>query len=91
MPFNPFKMFDRKHKVVQNSQYLSFLLVKAQVNDNFFFTVSLLLAVWSTHSLLGCCCFFFSTMKFWPINFPPFGYFVFCFFCLKRVIVKPKD
>lgn len=37
MPFNPFKMFNRKHKAVQNLQYLSFLLVKAQMNDFFFF------------------------------------------------------
>lgn len=41
----------------------------------FFFTVSLWLAVWSTHSLLGCCCSFFPTMMFWPINLPPSGYF----------------
>lgn len=36
VPFNPFKMFNRKHEAVQNLQYLSFLLVKAQMNDFFF-------------------------------------------------------
>jgi len=38
MPFNPFKMFSRKHKVMQNFQYLIFLLVKAHMNDNFVYT-----------------------------------------------------
>lgn len=63
----------------------------------FFFTVSLWLAVWSTHSSLGCCCSFFSTMMFWPINYPPFRYFslvgwlVCLFLCSQKVIMKPKD
>lgn len=37
MPLNPFKTSNRKHKVVQNLQSRRFLLVKAQVRDNFSF------------------------------------------------------
>lgn len=77
MPFSPFKIFNRKHKVVQNSRYLSFLLVKAQVNDNFFLQYLFCgpcgphVPCWAAAGF-----FLFSTMMFWPINFPPVGYFV---------------
>lgn len=57
MPFNPFKMFNRKHKAVQNLQYLSFLLVKAQMNDFFFYSISLAGRV--VHTFLAWLLLFF--------------------------------
>lgn len=95
MPFNPFQMFDRKHKAVQNLQYLSFLLVKAEMNAFFFYSISLAGRV--VHTFLLGCCSFFPTVMFRPNYFPPLGYFglfvrfVCLFLCSKKVIMKLKD
>lgn len=94
MPFNLFKMFNRKHKFVQNSRYLSFFTVKAQMNVFFFlfsFFNSISFAGRVVYTLLAwLLLFFFSTVTSWPIKFPSLGYFC-CCCCLKSVIMNPKD